>query len=1153
MLNKEIYVKPPQENRLVNNGVAEVSEDHSKAALEILKTELESFVCDGQYEKGIETILEKFLMNLDSNTEQPGVWISGFYGSGKSHLAKMLRTLWTDFLFPDNSSARNIAKIPEGIRAHLKELSNKGKKFGGLHAAAGKLGAGAGDKVRLALLGIIFRSSGLPEQYNQAMFTLWLKEEKILEAVKTELRTNGKDFNQELPHMYVSGHLAKALLKVRPDLGSSEADVRQTLRNQFPQVQDISSQELVMAIERALSVDEKFPLTLVVLDEVQQFIGADPDKAFQIQEVTETLSKHFNGKLIFVGTGQSALSGMPNLQKLMGRFPVQLVLGDWDVENVTRQIILAKKPTAIPGVEKVWRDNLGEISRHLRGTKLEHITDDENYLTSDYPLLPVRRRFWEKIMRTIDVTGTVSQLRSQLRVVHEAALATADSQLGHVVSGDFLYDQIAANLVSTAQLPKEVYENVQKFSSGDEKSKLKSQLLKLIFLINKLPVETAFDLGLKATNDTLADLLVTDLAQGSAGLRKEIPSLLDELQNKDRLVMSLAGESGPEYRLQTRESSAWYEEYRAQESDLKAAAQRVEQKRSELFKSKFAEVMKKVRIVQGRDNLERKLNITYDDVLPRDNDKALYLWIQDGWQTEEKSVIAEARSKATDNPTLFLFLPAQQKTELNNALVSFEAAKNTIQRKGSPSTEEGRDAQRSMESRQTTAEADIQRLLSKLFSDARLFQAGGQEVTETNELFDKINKAGKASVIRLYSQFDVADSDQWGKVYDEAKKGNLEALKAVGHTHEADKQPVCQKILAYVGPGKTGADIRNSFESPPYGWSKDTIDGALMALLGSGHLKALDSANKAFDVKAIDRGKINQTNFQRESITITPPQLIKIRQLFSAVGVPCQPKEELIKVPQLLFKLREQANKAGGQAPAPDMPNTKAIDSVEEQTGNAQLLELFNSNDVLLALSSEWVKIGAHIEKKLPIWGQLSDLLRHAKSLGPYQDLNAEMEAIIVQRSLLSEPDPVYPLLTKLVDLLRSSISSKIKNYEDTFKKEFGLLELDLDWKKITLDQKEKLISEHHLTAIPKIEVKSAEEIQDALDECDIDHWVSRTQALPSRFNAARYAASQLLKPNLVSVSIPKRTINNEDELTQWVDEVEKLIKEHLKNGPVAL
>ena len=207
----------------------------------------------------------------------------------------------------------------------------------------------------------------------------------------------------------------------------------------------------------------------------------------------------------------------------------------------------------------------------------------------------------------------------------------------------------------------------------------------------------------------------------------------------------------------------------------------------------------------------------------------------------------------------------------------------------------------------------------------------------------------------------------------------------------------------------------------------------------------------------------------------------------------------------MLLKLREQANKAGGYAPAPEVPNTKAIDSVEEHTGNAQLLELFNSNDALLALFNEWVLIGDHIEKKLPVWQQLCDLLKHAKSLGPYQDLNAEIEAIIVQRSLLSEPDPVYPLLTKVVDLLRSSLNSKIKNYEEVFKREWGLLESDPDWIKINSEQKEKLIKEHHLTVIPNIEVKSAEEIQDALDECDIDHWVSRTQALPSRFNAARY------------------------------------------------
>ena len=115
MLNRDIYNKPPKENRLVNNGVAEVSEDHSDAAQAILRYELESFVCDGQYEKGLETILDKFLLNLDAGTEQPGVWISGFFGSGKSHLAKMLRTLWTDYQFAVLVSSQILGAFEVGV------------------------------------------------------------------------------------------------------------------------------------------------------------------------------------------------------------------------------------------------------------------------------------------------------------------------------------------------------------------------------------------------------------------------------------------------------------------------------------------------------------------------------------------------------------------------------------------------------------------------------------------------------------------------------------------------------------------------------------------------------------------------------------------------------------------------------------------------------------------------------------------------------------------------------------------------------------------------------------------------------------------------------------------------------------------------------
>lgn len=1152
MLNKDIYTKLPQENRLVNNGVAEVSEDHSNTAQQILRYELETFVCNGQYEQGLKTMLEKFLLNLQDGKEQPGVWISGFYGSGKSHLAKMLRTLWTDYHFADRATARSLVNITPSVSDLLKELTTAGKRYGGLHAAAGKLGAGAGDKVRLAVLGIVFKSKNLPQQYNQAKFVLWLQREGIWAAVEAALQAAGRSLAQELPHMYVSTHLAKALLQVRPGLAHTEADALKLLKEQFPQLTDVTSEQMTEAIDEALTVNKQFPLTLIVLDEVQQYIGADAEKAFQVQEVTETLSKHFNGKLLFVGTGQSALSGMPNLQRLMGRFPVQVTLGDWDAENVTRQIILAKKPSAQPLVAEVWRNNLGEISRHLRGTKLEHAPEDETFLTSDYPLLPVRRRFWERVLRTIDTTGTVSQLRSQLRVVHEAVLDTANAPLGHVVSGDFLYDQIANNLLSTAQLPKEVFDNVQRFMNGSGDAPLKGKLLKLIYLINKLPSDTALDIGLKATDEVLADLLVTDLSAGSAALRKKLPALLDELQNKDNLIMSLAGSNGTEYRLQTRESSAWYDEFRTQEAELKAAPQRVEQKRSELLRARFFELLKRVRVTQGKGNEVRTLTPTFDENLPKNHDKALYIWIQDGWQTEEKSVIAEAKSKNAANPTLFVFLPAEHKTELTNAIVALEASRNTLQKKGSPATEQGRDAQRSMESRQGNAEKELNQLLGQLMAGVRVFQAGGQEAVDGNDLADRINRAAKSSAIRLYGQFDAADHDMWGKVLDEVRKGNLDALKFVGHAQEADKHPVCQKLLGYIGPGKKGAEIRDNFEAPPFGWPRDAIDGALYALLATGHIKATDASAKPVDAKSLERNKLTQASFRCESVNITPIQLIKIRKLFDVVKVPCQPKEEQAKLPTLLAKLRDLASKAGGAAPAPEVPKPTFIDAIEAQSGNAQLLELFNRHDEIVRCSEDWSKTANELAKRWPVWHQLTALLHHAKALGPYAALKADVDAIEAQRSLLAEPDPVRPLLDKTVEVLRESLNAKLAQFQQTFEQQQTQLQADTDWNKLSQTQREELGSKHHLSVSATVQLATPDEIQDALDECDLEHWVAKIEALPSRFEAARHAAVQLLKPNVVHVTLPRRTLNDEAELQAWLAEVQALLQAKLQQGPVA-
>lgn len=77
MKNREIYYVDPSTRKLVNEGVASVNDERTDQALAVLRYELETFVCDGQYARGMEHILETYLKNLNQ-AQQPAVWVSGF-------------------------------------------------------------------------------------------------------------------------------------------------------------------------------------------------------------------------------------------------------------------------------------------------------------------------------------------------------------------------------------------------------------------------------------------------------------------------------------------------------------------------------------------------------------------------------------------------------------------------------------------------------------------------------------------------------------------------------------------------------------------------------------------------------------------------------------------------------------------------------------------------------------------------------------------------------------------------------------------------------------------------------------------------------------------------------------------------------------------
>ena len=275
MLNRDVYQTDPSTRRLVNEGVAYVNDADTDKDMEVLRYELETFVCHGQYEKGMVDVLYTYLADLNDAgaAQQPGVWVSGFYGSGKSHLVKMMRALWRDTGFADGATARGIAHLPPSVTDLLRELSTEGKRLGGLQSASGTLSANADGSVRLAILAIVFNSIGLPARYPQAKFVLWLRKEGIYDQVRAHVEQHGSVWHEELEDLYVADDLHAALVAAKPTLFSSTDVCAETLYHQFPDVKDVSNQEMIDAIRTALSHDGIFPLTLLILDEVQIYIA----------------------------------------------------------------------------------------------------------------------------------------------------------------------------------------------------------------------------------------------------------------------------------------------------------------------------------------------------------------------------------------------------------------------------------------------------------------------------------------------------------------------------------------------------------------------------------------------------------------------------------------------------------------------------------------------------------------------------------------------------------------------------------------------------------------------------------------------------------------------------------------------------------------
>jgi hypothetical protein len=333
------------------------------------------------------------------------------------------------------------------------------------------------------------------------------------------------------------------------------------------------------------------------------------------------------------------------------------------------------------------------------------------------------------------------------------------------------------------------------------------------------------------------------------------------------------------------------------------------------------------------------------------------------------------------------------------------------------------------------------------------------------------------------------------------------------------------------------------------------VDGGLQVLLVAGLIRAQDDHGKTLDPKSLERKTIGKVIFKVESTTVTTAQRIQVRKLLQKVGMSAKQGEELAYVPQFLQKLIDLADRAGGEAPKPERPDTTGLEEIRLIAGNEQLLALYNRREEQAQAIDSWLDLAERIDKRWPRWITLKRVMGYANGIQDAEVILAQVKNIEKQRQLLEEPDLISPLVTNLTQLLREELNRLDKEYQARHNGGMERLKADTNWQQLDPEERNSLLAEQRLTLAnaPKINVAGTEEIVATLERITISALTDRVAAMLSRFDNVLVGAAELMEPEAQFVKLPNRTIKTEQDIDVWLDDAKAEIQKALKNGPVII
>ena len=539
-------------------------DDVTEATVEM---ELREYVATAPIEQALADFLEVYAESRTAPTDKIGVWISGFFGSGKSQFAKILSYLLTNVMVGGRTARGLFIKRLAG--------SFRGAEIEGLLHRIGLLDShvimfqikAEQDQTQRdeSISEIMYRrylaSRGLNTDPAVAALELSLIDRGLYEAFKAEVEKRvGRSWEEERDdYLFIRSTVAEALQAVAPEAYHSRDEALAALemvdRSQRLTVSDLAQRlvdyvdELAAAgdgsTEPALSLSkgspqrpERPPRLVFVMDEIGQFIGTDGQKLLELQSIAEQFATKGRGKLWLIVTAQAKLqeliAGVKALEadfgKIGARFDIRLALTAEDVEKVLEGRILKKKDEQVSNIQAFYHDHQGALAilSTLPGASRDLPDMIADRFAANTPFLPYHPPLIQAIFASVkSATATGFGINPEVRsmigmaqgVLSNPANGFVQGKLGRIVSMDMVYDQIAVDL--QPQDRREI-EGLPARLPGYRK--LDQRALKALYLLQAVP-------WIVVTAETLAHALLRDVRTENVGtLQDKIEGSLKRLQ-----------------------------------------------------------------------------------------------------------------------------------------------------------------------------------------------------------------------------------------------------------------------------------------------------------------------------------------------------------------------------------------------------------------------------------------------------------------------------------------------------------------------------------------------------------------------------------------------------------------------------------------------